>query len=46
MLVQALAAYTDRYLADQLNDAHGRSKPVPWQIESPLRACFGALLRT
>ena len=33
MLVQVLAEYADRYLADQLNDAAWESKPVQWQID-------------
>ena len=33
MLVQVLAEYADRYLADQLNDAAWESKPVQWQLD-------------
>ncbi|MGC9158918.1 MAG: type I-C CRISPR-associated protein Cas8c/Csd1 [Terracidiphilus sp.] len=32
MLVQVLAEYADRYLADQLEDAAWESKPVPWEL--------------
>jgi len=32
MLIQVLAEYADRYLADQLNDAAWESKPVQWQL--------------
>ena len=40
MLVQVLAEYADRYLADQLNDAAWESKPVQWQLNISRQGTF------
>ncbi len=40
MLVQALAEYTDNYLADDLNDAAWESKPVPWLLAISTQGTF------
>ena len=40
MLVQALAAYADHYLADALNDVAWEMKPVPWQLEISRQGTF------
>lgn len=47
MLVQALADYSDHYLAEQLNDSAWERKQVPWQIEISTQGTFlSAIERT
>jgi CRISPR-associated protein Csd1 len=40
MLVQALAAYADHYLATQLDDAEWETKFVPWLLEISIEGIF------
>jgi CRISPR-associated protein Csd1 len=40
MLVQALAEYADKYLAEELNDAAWEMKPVPWLLEISRQGTF------
>lgn len=43
MLVQALAAYADRYLSEELNNAAWEIKPVPWQIGITMQGKFSGI---
>jgi len=40
MFVQALAAYADTYLSEELNDAAWEKKPVPWMLELSTQGRF------